>query len=87
MASNCSNTDDAVYLWDPSIRNFERLPDSFLSNCFSINQEVWVSTGFAYQSKTNDYKVVKLWSTPVVAEVYTLSSDSWKKRSYFNPKT
>ena len=57
---------------------FKRLPDSSLSQDFSSDQDFWVSTGFAYQSKTNDYKVVKLWTTPVVAEVYSLSSDSWR---------
>ena len=62
-----------------NVRKFKRLPDSYLSNYFSSDQEIWVSTGFAYQSKTNDYKVVKLWSTLVVVEVYTLSSDSWRK--------
>ena len=51
---------------------------NYLSNYFSSDQEIWVYAGFAYQSKTNDYKVVKLWSTPVVVEVYTLSSDSWR---------
>ena len=62
-----------------NLRKFKRLPDSYLINYFSSDQENWVSTEFAYQSKTNDYKVVKLWSTPVVAEVYTLSLDSWRK--------
>ena len=70
--SDHSNTDDAIYLWNPGIGKFKRLPDSFLSKYFSSDQEVWVSTGFAYQSKANDYKVEKLWSTPVVAEAYTL---------------
>ncbi|XP_030966532.1 F-box/kelch-repeat protein At3g06240-like [Quercus lobata] len=69
-----SSTSDAIYLWNPSVRKFNRLPDS----C-SNGQDFWFSTGFGYQSKTNDYKVVKLWGTPVVAEVYTLSSDSWRK--------
>ena len=58
---------------------FKRLPDSYLSDYFSSDQKNCVSTGFAYQSKTNDYKVVKLWCTPVVAEAYTLCSDSWRK--------
>ncbi|XP_023888146.2 F-box/kelch-repeat protein At3g06240-like [Quercus suber] len=65
---------DAIYLWNPSIRKFKRLPDS----C-SSRKAFWLSPGLGYQSKTNDYKVVKLWGTPVVAEVYTLSSDSWRK--------
>ena len=76
---NRSTTSDSIYLWNPSIRKFKRLPDSCLSQHFSNGQDDWVSTGFACQSKTNDYKVVKLWSTPVVAEVYTLSSDSWRR--------
>ncbi|KAL4599921.1 hypothetical protein ACB092_11G162100 [Castanea dentata] len=65
---------DAIYLWNPSIRKFKRLPDS----C-SNGKDFWFSTGFGYQSNTNDYKVVKLLDTPVVAEVYTLSSDLWRK--------
>ncbi|XP_050282207.1 F-box/kelch-repeat protein At3g06240-like isoform X1 [Quercus robur] len=69
-----STTGDAIYLWNPSVRKFKRLPDS----C-SNGQDFWFSIGFGYQSKTNDYKVVKLWGTPVVAEVYTLCSDSWRK--------
>nr|XP_023918078.1 uncharacterized protein LOC112029625 [Quercus suber] len=44
----------AIYLWNPSIRKFKRLPD------FSLTRFIWVSTGFAYQSETNDYKVVKI---------------------------
>ena len=65
-----STASDAIYLWNPSIRKFKRLLDS----C-SNGQDFWYSIGFGYQSKTNDYKDVKLWGTPVVAEVYTLSSD------------
>ena len=45
---------DAIYLWNPSIRKYKRLPD------FSLTQYQWVSTGFAYQSEANDYKVVKI---------------------------
>ncbi|XP_050260064.1 F-box/kelch-repeat protein At3g06240-like [Quercus robur] len=44
------------------------------------------STGFAYQSNTNDYKVVKISQMRVdydeietEAEVYTLSSNSWRR--------
>ena len=69
-----STASDAIYLWNPSIRKFKRLPDS----C-SNGQDFGFSIGFGSLSKTNDYKVVKLWGTPVVAEVYTLSSDSWRK--------
>ncbi|XP_075647143.1 F-box/kelch-repeat protein At3g23880-like [Castanea sativa] len=69
-----------TYLWNPSIRKFKSLP------CLSKYQ--WVSAGFAYQSETNDYKVIKIYSTsePYIerhaelqAEVYTLSSDEWRR--------
>uniref|UniRef100_A0A2N9GK39 F-box domain-containing protein n=1 Tax=Fagus sylvatica TaxID=28930 RepID=A0A2N9GK39_FAGSY len=70
---------EVIYLWNPSIRKFKRLPDICLSH-------EWVATGFAYQSDTDDYKVVKICHSlyekgidPVVeAEVYTLSSDLWR---------
>ena len=39
---------DAIYLWNPCIRKYKSLPD------FSLTQYHWVSTGFAYQSGTND---------------------------------
>ena len=78
----CSSTiAHAIYLWNPSIRKFKRLPD------FSLTRFIWISTGFAYQSETNDYKVVKIYSPSsnrikrpeVEAEVYSLSSDSWTR--------
>nr|XP_023918080.1 F-box/kelch-repeat protein At3g23880-like [Quercus suber] len=78
----------AIYLWNPSIRKFKRLP------YFSSRRFFWIFTGFAYQSETNDYKVVKI-SYPchptrlreveteigkeAEAEVYTLSSNSWRR--------
>ncbi|KAL4616262.1 hypothetical protein ACB092_07G185900 [Castanea dentata] len=70
-----------IHLWNPSIRKFKRLPDS------SLPQYYCISTGFAYDSKTNDYKVVKIsqkrspdnhW-VEHGAEVYTLSSNSWRR--------
>ncbi|XP_023888148.2 F-box/kelch-repeat protein At3g23880-like [Quercus suber] len=76
------NWGNVIYLWNPSIRKFKRLPDSSLSGQYDQ-----ISNGFGYQSETNDYKVVKIYSYPtgdimqnsIVAEVYTLSSDSWRK--------
>lgn len=65
----------------PASRKFKRLPDSSLARAAS---------GFAYHSQTHDYKVVKLWFSshvnileniipPLEAEVYSLSSDSWRR--------
>ena len=69
-------TTGAICLWNPSIRKQKRLPD------FSLTQYVRFSTGFAYQSITNDYKVVKIslmCGMKIEAEVYTLSSNSWRR--------
>ncbi|XP_023892016.1 F-box/kelch-repeat protein At3g23880 [Quercus suber] len=70
----------AIYLWNPSIRKLKRLP------AFSQTQYLRFCTGFAYQSNTNDYKVVKISQMPAdhngiktEAEVYTLSSNSWRR--------
>ena len=66
----------AIYLWNPSIRKLKRLPG------FSQTQYLRFCTGFAYQSNTNDFKVVKISQMPGMkteAEVYTLSSNSWRR--------
>ncbi|XP_065629901.1 F-box/kelch-repeat protein At3g06240-like [Quercus suber] len=72
-----------VHFWNPSIRKFKSLPTAsiILSNTLSL--------GFAYDSQ-NDYKLVKVeWPIcpsptllpvpPPEFEVYSLSSDSWRK--------
>ena len=81
-----SNLLQDMYLWNPSIRKLKMLSDCCLSHSC---QYTWFATGFGYHSDTNDYKVVKLicsqdasfnFDVPLtVAEVYTLSSDSWKR--------
>ena len=66
----------AIYLWNPSIRKLKRLPG------FNQTQYLRFCTGFAYQSNTNDYKVVKISQmrgSETEAEVYTLSSNSWRR--------
>ena len=74
---------ETIYLWNPSIRKFKRLPD------LSPTKRDWLSTGFAYQANTNDYKVVMISHMPAPepnhhwgelgADVYTLSSNSWRR--------
>uniref|UniRef100_A0A7N2MYJ5 F-box domain-containing protein n=1 Tax=Quercus lobata TaxID=97700 RepID=A0A7N2MYJ5_QUELO len=84
------NITGAIYLWNPSIRKQKRLPG------FSLTRSLRFSTGFAYQSNTNDYKVVKISQMRVGvdydaiendAEVYTLSSNSWRRVEISLPKT
>nr|XP_023877988.1 F-box protein CPR1-like [Quercus suber] len=69
---------NALYLWNPSIRKFKKLPPTCLGK---LNK---VTLGFAYCSDNNDYKVVRTslssshLSTSEI-ELYTLSSDSWRR--------
>ena len=77
---------DVIYLYNPVIRKFKRLPDSSFSERYD-----WVAAGFGYQSKTNDYKVIRIYclggltkfGEPKIkcqyADVYTLSSNSWRR--------
>ncbi|XP_023918000.1 F-box/kelch-repeat protein At3g06240 isoform X2 [Quercus suber] len=71
-----------IYLWNPSVRKFKKLPHTCLKN---LN---YATLGFAYHSQNNDYKVVRIayasWLPalplpPSEIEVYTLSSDSWRR--------
>nr|XP_023910101.1 F-box/kelch-repeat protein At3g23880-like [Quercus suber] len=69
-----------VYLWNPSIRKFKRLPNTCLTQLSKV------ALGFGYDSQNNDYKVVRFsWAIsgkpkpPLEVEVYSLSSDSWKR--------
>ena len=70
---------NGVYLWNPSVRKFKKLPDTCLSRLHHAK------LGFGYDSLNNDYKVVRISRSrvkvmpPLEVEVYTLSSDSWKR--------
>ena len=64
-----------MYLWNPSIRKFKRLP-----SCTDLKPHHRATLGFAYDSQNNDYKVVRIWfdcHKPMI-KVYTLSLDSWE---------
>nr|XP_023926778.1 F-box protein At3g07870-like [Quercus suber] len=70
-----------VFLWNPSIRMFKRLS----STCFKRRRLHDFQLEFAYHSQNNDFKVVRISKHfrnsmyPPEVEVYTLSSDSWKR--------
>jgi F-box interacting protein len=67
-----------IYLWNPSIRKFKKL----LATNFN-NHSLKVAVGLAYHSQNNDFKVLRIVRfmerRPAHAEVYTLSTDSWRK--------
>ena len=70
-----------VFLWNPSIRMFKRLSGTFFK-CRRLRD---FQLGFAYDSQNNDFKVVRISKHfrnakyPPEVEVYTLSSNSWKR--------
>jgi F-box interacting protein len=71
------NMDNKVlYLWNPSIRKFKMISTP-------IDPFVPVAIGLAYHSQNNDFKILKmscfLESNTPHAEVYTLSTDSWRR--------
>ncbi|XP_075643146.1 F-box/kelch-repeat protein At3g06240-like [Castanea sativa] len=70
-----ANSANVVYLWNPSIRMFKKLPDTCLGQLKDV------TLGFAYHPENNDYKVVRISCLSLFTheiEVYTLSSDSWR---------
>lgn len=71
-----------VYLWNPSIRNFETLPCSSIAPQPSDGGYKSVIFGFGFHCQTNDYKVIRILYSRQghrQVEVYTLSTNSWRK--------
>ncbi|XP_023918879.1 putative F-box protein At5g42430 [Quercus suber] len=71
-----SNPSFGGLLTTDHIRKFKKLPRTCLGKLENV------TLGFAYHSENNDYKVVRISSTPLSTkeiEVYTLSSDSWRR--------
>ena len=69
-----------MYLWNPSIRKFKMLPNHHLTD-----PSAPVAIGLAYHSQNNDFKILRIVcfrgsnAPPAEAEVYTLSTDSWRR--------
>jgi F-box interacting protein len=67
-----------LYLWNPSIRKFKMLPPNLLGHLLGS-----VAHGLAYHSQKNDFKILRIVFqrslADTSAEVYTLSTDSWRR--------
>jgi F-box interacting protein len=69
-----------IYLWNPSIRKFKMLSIRRLTDPSAPG-----AIGLAYHSQNNDFKILRVVcdresNVPLaVAEVYTLSTDSWRR--------
>ena len=71
--------DDILYLWNPRIRKFKML---LATPHFTDLSSALVTYGFGYHSQNNDFKILRIVvKVPPVAEaeVYTLSTDSWRR--------
>ena len=67
-----------IYLWNPSIRIFKKL----LATPFT-DEDTTSVIGLAYNSQNNDFKILRIVSfycrQEAKAEIYSLSTDSWRK--------
>ncbi|XP_050242325.1 F-box protein At3g07870-like [Quercus robur] len=68
----------SLYLWNPSIRKLKKL--------LSTHPADRAVFGFGYHPQNNDYKILRVTFAiqqvtrkPAEAEIYTLSTDSWRK--------
>ncbi|XP_019175214.1 PREDICTED: F-box/kelch-repeat protein At3g23880-like isoform X2 [Ipomoea nil] len=76
-----------LILWNPSTRKSREFPDSFIqtkSGCY-------IRYGFGYDERTNDYKVVKMFSFEKnggrhenIVKAYSLRANSWTMMSGFS---
>ena len=69
-----------MYFWNPSIRKFKKV------QLTPLNIHDFVVYGLAYHYQNNDYKILRIIFHPVFrqpkpaeAEIYTLSTDSWRR--------
>ncbi|XP_060203723.1 F-box/kelch-repeat protein At3g23880-like [Lycium barbarum] len=76
-----------LFLWNPSIRKFKKLPD-FIPK---LNFRSCVMYGFGYDEVHDDYKVVAVSRTSsydishqVEVKIYSVNSDSWRSTHDFN---
>ncbi|KAK4581181.1 hypothetical protein RGQ29_024740 [Quercus rubra] len=68
----------SLYLWNPSIRKLKKL--------LATHPADRAVSGFGYHPQNNDYKILRVTFAiqqvtrkPAEAEIYTLSTDSWRK--------
>ncbi|XP_009614765.1 F-box/kelch-repeat protein At3g23880 [Nicotiana tabacum] len=73
--------ENALFLWNPSIRKFKKLPDSRPT----LKCGYYFMYGFGYDELHDDYKVVGIFCTfgsggsyDVEVKIYGLKSDSWR---------
>ncbi|KAH0982065.1 hypothetical protein GBA52_009242 [Prunus armeniaca] len=73
------NLASPIYLLNPSIRVFKKLPD-----CHILQTAHFVTLGFGFHERGDDYKVVRVVRFPrkkdfFAVEVYSLRLDTWRR--------
>ena len=80
----CLYEENRCILWNPCIRKFITLPNP------SVTAEFFCYLAFGFDSRTNDYKVVRIayksdtryeGAKPPLVEVYSVSEGSWRVTS------
>ncbi|CAN6700170.1 unnamed protein product [Malus baccata var. baccata] len=74
-----------IYLWNPSIRKFKRLPKGLIQHTIRF-----VAIGFGFHGGEKDYKVVRIVrfqqkKSIFGVEVYSVRLDAWKRISAVPP--
>jgi F-box interacting protein len=76
---------NVLYLWNPTIRKFKKLANA--RKCFPYSRSFF-TFGLAYHAQNNDFKILRIacykkigqvYMLQAKAEVYTLSTDSWRE--------
>ncbi|XP_042477613.1 F-box protein CPR1-like [Macadamia integrifolia] len=71
--------EEDIFLWNPSTRRHQKLP---INPIKSSSLAQFVVYGFGYEPITDDYKVVRVvdsFSKEVEVNVYSLSTNSWRR--------
>ncbi|KAF3951435.1 hypothetical protein CMV_022904 [Castanea mollissima] len=85
LARDLLSYDSSYILWNPCVRKFTRTSKPIVSYCTHGGFEE--TTGFGFDSKTNDYKVVRVVrlldrededGSSLKVEVYSLATDEWR---------
>ena len=87
LSDNLNTYIDKLFLWNPCVRKFVKIPSPNIEVTFWTHGEFNASIGFGFDAKTNDYKVVRMVSLVMNAddqrdqpevEVYSLSTGEWR---------
>ncbi|XP_030931685.1 F-box protein CPR1-like [Quercus lobata] len=85
LARDLLSYDNSYILWNPCVRKFTRTSRPIVS--YSTHGGFEETTGFGFDSKTNDYKVVRVVrlldrededGSSLKVEVYSLATDEWR---------